>query len=1108
MGLPFHLRCLGRPQLVSPAGEPVRFRVRKHLALLTYFALEPSVFHRREKLADLLWASVPMAEGRHSLATAVSIIRSKLGRPAIEGNRDHVRLVATNLSVDLERLAAGDVLGDEFTPVLQVGGFLEDFEIPDAQEFMLWRERQRARWLPLVRDALVRLIDRCRRTGDFKQIEHLGTSLLEIDDLSEDGIRARMEARAFDGDRLTSLKIFEAWKAKLAEELNAVPSPLVEGIAIRLRRRDWEGVPTSIPTVPTDQWRGRPFVGRAPEYRILYESWEGTTQRLPQHVLVLGDSGVGKSTLLDRVATAAGLEGAALSRVSCYELEREIPYAAIGGLIAGLLDRPGVSGTAPEWLAELSRTIPEVRRRFPGIPEPQESQGEAARIRLTEAAQQLLLAIADEHPVILIVDDVHLADDASLAVLHLLIRRMLDQRIMVLFAARPAELGQSPHAAWLREGHEHLGMRVLELDPMTSKETEELLGSFLSDSESQPSATARRALLRAAAGFPMVLEYLVKDWQVNGEQCLALSIGAMTEELHRTNGPIQTYHLILQRIALALEPSARNVLNMASVLGGRLNDIEMYQLADVTMGQTMSALGRLTDLRILRDGGRGLEFSNELIRGEAYLSVPSPIRKSLHQSVAKRLLAQESSRPSVPGLEIAWHCIRAGMRSEATPYLLSGAREAIRRGAAHEAERALETALGHLEEPVRTDAQLLLAEALHEQGRWENVLSVLSSCQMDNSDNRRKKALILSIEPRYRLEDIIVDRTVGDSLQQLLTLARFDDDHGIRVKAITNAAYLVVHTPDRALTEHMTNILKEIRQVISTDEDAVRLALVSAILYYHTRDFTSALRELQASAECIASKGMTNLLASSVHLALANIESSLGDYERASKHNFDAFQIASQIGNDRTCARIAGNLTMCAARRGEYLEAIDWYRTAEKRDPVFRTDAMAHCLFHASIANEMLGRRDEAIRILRILEILAGRAEGKRLRQNTHLFLADGYAAAGQISQALEWATAAITGDLVNLQTFNSAGVYSRWLAAVTVGSHPAPPNATELGNLFRNRESFDRIDRTEILCSNVWLDRRRGQIITTDIQLLNAELAELPPAISDQLQRMGFLGV
>ncbi len=227
----------------------------------------------------------------------------------------------------------------------------------------------------MIKDALLVLIDRCRRNGESRQIEQLADRMLALDDLSEEAIRAKMEARAFAGDRLTALEIFEEWKAKLAEELHAVPSDLVEGMAVRLRRRGWERTTlANIPTVPTDQWRGRPFIGRTAEYRQLYEAWEGVRKGVPGHALILGDSGVGKTTLVQRLTTAAGLEGAAISRVQCYDVEREIPYSTLSGLIIGLLDSPGVSATSPEALAELARTIPAVRRRFPNIPQPSEAR--------------------------------------------------------------------------------------------------------------------------------------------------------------------------------------------------------------------------------------------------------------------------------------------------------------------------------------------------------------------------------------------------------------------------------------------------------------------------------------------------------------------------------------------------------------------------------------------------------------------------------------------------------------------------------------------------------------------------------------------------------------
>jgi DNA-binding SARP family transcriptional activator len=366
----FHLRCLGEPGLFTTGGRPVKLRTRKQLALLCYLAMERRT-HTRDSLAELLWPRVSHGEARHSLATAISGLRGKLGKDAFESTGERLRLRPGAVVLDVDRLLKGEVLATEFDEALDVDGFLQAFELDDAVPFSHWRDAEHARLLPNVRDALVILMDNCRRTGDFRQIETLALRLLRFDALSEEGIRARMEARAFAGDRLTALRLFKEWKAALGRSLGAVPSPLLEGMALRLRRREWERPEApDVPAVRTDQWRGRPFVGRGVEYRQLYEAWEGTQRGAARHRLLLGDSGIGKSTLVERLTTAAGLEGATVARVQCHEVEREIPYAMVSGLIAQLVQRPGASGAPPDALAELAQTIPAVRARFPVLPAP------------------------------------------------------------------------------------------------------------------------------------------------------------------------------------------------------------------------------------------------------------------------------------------------------------------------------------------------------------------------------------------------------------------------------------------------------------------------------------------------------------------------------------------------------------------------------------------------------------------------------------------------------------------------------------------------------------------------------------------------------------------
>ncbi|MDF3052132.1 MAG: hypothetical protein K0S19_237, partial [Geminicoccaceae bacterium] len=323
MEAPRHLRCLGYPVLLSPSGEPIRFRTKKHLALLVYLAVEYHQTHRRDHLAEFLWPGVPLPEARHSLATGLSVLRPRVGPGVVQANRDHVAFAPHRVLLDLDRLFNNDNSNDLASCDFEIAGFLEGFEIPDCRDFSLWKDRVQARVIPRLTATFRQCVDRCRRHGDTRRIEQLANRMLGLDELCEDAVRAKMEVFALTGDRFAALRLYEEWRLKIDEELSAKPSEEMAAIAIQLRKRGWERAPIAdLPNPSFDQRRSKAFVGRSTEYKALYEAWESLRQRQRAHVMVLGDSGVGKTTLVDRFTAAAGFEGAAVSRVQCYDLDR------------------------------------------------------------------------------------------------------------------------------------------------------------------------------------------------------------------------------------------------------------------------------------------------------------------------------------------------------------------------------------------------------------------------------------------------------------------------------------------------------------------------------------------------------------------------------------------------------------------------------------------------------------------------------------------------------------------------------------------------------------------------------------------------------------------
>ncbi len=1104
MAPPYTLRCLGAVEFRSPGGDLVRFRTRKHLALLTYLAVEPRHPHRRDRLADLLWPHASASEARDSVATALSVLRGKLGPHAFEAGRDEVRFVFPDLELDLDRLTRGEVLGGEFTLPLEVGGFLDGLEILGAPDFMLWREQQRARWLPAIRDAAIRLMDHWRRTGSTRRIEVVADSLLALDDLSEDAVRAKMEARAMAGDRVGALRIFEEWRLRLAEELGAEPAPLLENMANRLRRRGWEaGHPPAIPVSQTAQWRNQIFVGRAAEYRWLYESWERTLKQRPRHALVLGESGIGKTTLVERLVTAASLEGAVSVRAHCYEVERQIPYAAIGALVRGLLDRPGAAATAPEQLAELGRIVPEIRQRFAHLPQPPESQGETARLLLTEATHQLATAVAEECPLILVVDDVHLVDDVSVAVLHLIMRRVAEQRIMVVLAAREAELVRAPQASLLLENRAALGLETLELSPLSEEESVELVDHLARDLNPAPPPPVRRALVVAAAGNPMVLELLFRDWQANASDCLALGVSAMTVE-PGVRGQEDTYRALLDRTFRDLDPETRGVLNLASILGSRMNDLRMYQSADLSLGQAMAGLARLTDRRVLRDQGGKLEFRNELIRAYAYLQVPSPLRRALHGMIADRLLTAEREGEWIPGLELAWHCVRSGRETQAIPYLLRGAHEALQAGTPFEAERALDRALGQLTGQAFQRATLLLAESYLEQDRAGEAIRLLERVTPLAPEAARQ---LLFSRATVMAQAGASPYELSQLRNELVATLRDEAAGDDRARAALVLARLAPWLGGRTTSAELLQVVQ------SLPLSNLDLAGLAQACCGRTRQAYHAGRKDRVSHEIVRLEQISAQLnergywgqvgyAVAAHLGSAFLIT--GHYEKALTTAQKALQLAERRGNRYDMASQMGNIALALGRLGRYKEQHHWASLA-LREGSGSSDVVTSCkaAYYVCLSKALLGEEPGPTELLHQHIGQSPPATADWVRQAHALLRADILILLGRCKEAKRVAADAIaTGDGEPLSE-QYRGAFARWLAIVGTELFSEKDVRERLRQMMTEIETLDLVDRAELLAASDWFGRRTGEMSQAECRSLEETFVRLPPPVRHQVARL-----
>ncbi|MGH7593821.1 MAG: ATP-binding protein, partial [Gemmatimonadales bacterium] len=943
-------------------------------------------------------------------------------------------------------------------------------------------------------------IDYARKRGDSRRMEALAHQLLRVDNLSEDAARAQLEGRAMAGDRIGALRLFDRWRARLADELGALPSPPIGRMADRLRRNNWERPPAAAPApVLTERWQERTFIGRGAEFSACYDVWEHVRNSETRHILLRGDTGIGKTTLVERFATSVALEGASVARMKCYALERELPFGTIGGLVGHLLELPGASATPPEHLAELGRLVGKVRQRYPSLPPPAPSVGETARMLFTEAVMALVTAIADEHPVVLVVDDIHLADATSLAVLHLMLRRISDLPLLVVLTSSSALQDETPDARRFVDSAESIALTQLHLDPLPAREAAELLDALMRHS-ANPGPTLRRAMLAGARGNPMVLELLVCDWRRCGDDCLALSLGAMTT-IARTP-PEEAFRRVVEHTLVDLDAESRSVAELGAILGQRLNDLSMYTLVDLPVARTMRAMTSLAAQRILRDAGNTLEFTNEFVRGQCYVAMAAPLRRMLHGSVADRLLAQDGADAPIPGLEIAWHLVRADRLVEAVPYLLAGGREAICRAAPHEADLALSTGLPALTGGARRTATLLLAEAQQELGRWADSLQLLDLANEPFTESEQAGRDVFRIIARKRLEQLSPAQ-VRESTKILLDIAASEADLEVTVKALAATPPMLNVTRDEAQIDTLERLLSERGGSYTTAFQHIHVLHARAWMLAIRHSNSAALQEVTRAVAIAEEASVASSIVVRLLIGMGGILAGVGRYDDAQIALEKAAILADRLDNDLLQGECACGLALTHGRLGRADLQITYAQQGLQRYPQTEWSSfMVSASYELGLGLVAEERYHEAQSAVAPLTTKPTADVPLWLIQAGLLYAADVLAMSGNVRRAYTVARRATTGSLSNLFQAACAGLFSRWVALLGIRDQQVRQAHERLASAFPRTETLDCRDQVEVLAAVTTLEFRLGADPTIPWNEVRQRLSTLPVSVTTIMRR------
>ncbi len=436
------------------------------------------------------------------------------------------------------------------------------------------------------------------------------------------------------------------------------------------------------------------LVGRQTELKTLRQHWQQSQSGQAQLVLISGEPGVGKTRLANEMISYARLQGARLLRGGCYEYEATVPYLPVAEAL-----RDWVHGQSPQQLeeklrdyaSELAKLAPEIEVKIgPLEPNPALSSDQE-RMRMFDHVARFFSDIAVDRGLLIFLDDLHWVDQGTLSLIRYLLRRLRNERVMILGGYREVELDRNhPLAAALVEWNRERLITRIQLGRLTKEDCGQLLASMFE--QGQVSHEFTDAIYRETEGNPFFVEEVVKalidsgqifrenlEWQRSDELAIPQSIKeAIGRRLSR-----------LSKESLA-------VLQYAAVLGKIFNFQELMMIYENGGGEIFERENYL--INALDDGlnaqlirgfeGESFSFTHDKIRETLYEDMNSIRRRRLHQKLAQAIekeFVDQSVENHLP--DLAYHYLQGGDLQKGMRYAIQAGEHARKLYANEEALR-------------------------------------------------------------------------------------------------------------------------------------------------------------------------------------------------------------------------------------------------------------------------------------------------------------------------------------------------------------------------------------------------------------------------------------
>jgi serine/threonine-protein kinase len=1005
----------------------------KRLALLAFLAAAtPRGFHRRDTLLGLFWPDLDQDQGRHALRQSLHFLRQQLG-PHVLARRGDEDLGLDPGALWCDAPAFEQAL-DENRPAaafeLYAGDFLPGFFVSGASaEFGQWIESRRGRLRALAAGAAWDLADQAEaegRPGDAAQWARRATALTPDD---EAGVRRLIAMLGRAGDRVGALRAYQTFAHGLRSEFETDPAPETRALvaAVRDPGREPRGSSATMPvasvhlTTPAADLDFDQLVGREHVLQLLRTEFRRAVAGSSEPVLVLGEAGMGKTQLARYFAHWVRAEGAVclVAHFFDYHGSRLAPYEILLDMLASALgDQPGTAdASAP--------LIERVRARL-GITLPPELghavDSGTARPALADAGQvsaalgRCFRRLSRERPLVLLLDDLQWADEASRQVIGYLMRTGVADPLLIVGLARLEEAEERTHplAAWLRQEAAARGFTSVRLRALTEPEVATEVARVFEQSGGVAIPTGALATLHQLTGgnpyflvetLRLLLEQGVLARDEGGAWKWHDPEGFLAGEIADGRAARTTAERLVLPASLAaaadsrldrLPPEVRALVETAAVIGEefRLRTLAGAEGCDEAALEPLLAAaargGVLTESGV--SPGEDVRFVHTLLRRACYAAVPARRRRRVHERVARSLEAVYQDGLERVAVAIAGHWATAARPGVALVWFVRASRAAAGRGQWREAWEAIEGArrvigeaakLGDAVAPdVLAAFRLAEGEALLAAGRLrESAAALAEAVRLARAGVRAGAEFpLLPLEALALLRQARARASLGEYAEARASAEAAQQRYRQLGDAAAAAAALAqVGEVDSALGEYARAVplLEQALAVLDLPGGDVRLvAGATAALGWAlalTGDAERALSFLERAHECYAAAGDQR---QDAHVLRRTqwVHLSRGRYQTAAQLAIAARDAFQAVGDAFGEAKAEMAIGQARVAQGLYQEgAIHLRRTLEATRALGDAHCEAEALWLLARAEVESGRCSEGIVMLeRALDLVRG----------------------------------------------------------------------------------------------------------------------------------------